>query len=109
MADAESTVPGTEAVAAPPDGPPRAFQVAALARAKYDLSDALFADTGPLVVEDAVAAQEVAAAVNRVREAPRFPERAVGAADLAAAALIQEILRCAVVRQAAAGEGRGMG
>ncbi|HSQ36388.1 MAG TPA: alpha-amylase family glycosyl hydrolase, partial [Acidimicrobiia bacterium] len=46
---------------------------------------------------------------NRVREAPRFPERAVGAADLAAAALIQEILRCAVVRQAAAGEGRGMG
>ena len=109
MADAEPTAPGTEAGAAVPNGPPRAFQVAAPARARYDLSDALFAETGPLVVEDAAAAQEVAAAVNRVREAPRFPERAVGAADLAAAALIQEILRFVVARQATAGEGRGMG
>ena len=108
MADEEPTLPATEAAATAPDGPPRAFQVAAPARAKYDLSDALFADTGPLVVEDAAAAQEVAAAVNRVREAPRFPERAVGAADLAAAALIQEILRYVVARQAAAGEGRAM-
>src|SRR4030067_280695 len=64
---------------------------------------------GPGAGEGAAASQEVAAAVSRVREAPRFPERAVGAADLAAAALIQEILRCALGGPAAAGGGRGGG
>ena len=108
MADEEPAVFAIGAAAVASDGPPRAFQVAAPARAKYDLSDAFFSDTGPLVVESAMAAQEVAAAVNRVREAPRFPERAVGASDLAAAALIQEVLRCVLAGQAAAGEGRGM-
>ncbi len=110
MTDAEP-IPGPEAQTAPavPGSTARAFQVAAPARAKYDLSDALFAESGPLVVGDAEAAQEVAGAMNVVREAPRFPERAVGAADLAAAALIQEILRYVVARQAAVGEGQAMG
>jgi glycosidase len=108
MADAEPIGPGG-VEAALPDGTARAFQVAGPARARYDLADSLFAESGPLVVGDAEAAQEVAAAMNLVREAPRFPERAVGAADLAAAALIQEILRYVIDQQAQAGEGQGMG
>ncbi len=106
MADREPATPEPTS-AGPPGATARAFQVAAPARARYDLPDVLFAETGPLVVGDAQAAAELAAAINGVREAPRFPERAVGAADLAAAALIQEILRHVMGRQV--GAGRGMG
>ncbi|MBS1195637.1 MAG: hypothetical protein H6R33_357, partial [Actinobacteria bacterium] len=108
MADTEPPTPASETAAGPFDAP-RAFQVAAPARAQYDLSDALFAETGPLVVGDAEAAREVAGAMNLVREAPRFPERAVAAGDLAAAALIQEILRYVVAGRAGAEPARSMG
>ena len=105
MADPDSAPPA-EPVLPPAAGvaEARAFQVAAEARAGYALEDAHFAATGPLVV-DGASAQEVAAAMNRVREAARFPERAVWAGDLAAAALIQEILRYVIACQAAGGEG----
>ena len=85
----------------------RAFQVAVAARAGYGLEDDCFAASGPLLV-GGESAHEVAAAMNRVREAARFPERAVWAGDLAAAALIQEILRYVISRQAAAGERKGL-
>ncbi|MBN2113035.1 MAG: alpha-amylase [Acidimicrobiia bacterium] len=44
--------------------------------------------------------------MNRERQAVRYPERAVWAGDLAAAALIQEILRYVIARQAVAAEGQ---
>jgi len=93
----------------PPSEPeaPRAFQVAREARAGYSFDDAHFAASGPLLV-GVEAAQEVAAAMNRVREAARFPERAVWAGDLAAAALIQEILRYVIARRAAVTGGEAL-
>ncbi len=108
MAEAEDA-PVEEAAPSPIVGgeAARAFQVAAEARAGYGLADAFFAATGPLAVGGATA-QEVAAAMNRVRESARFPERAVWAGDLAAAALIQEILRYVIARQAAAGDGKAL-
>jgi len=77
----------------------RAFQVAADARATYAIDDALFAETGPLVLSDAGAALQLAAVMNEVRRAPYFPERSVRAGDLMAAALIQEILRYLLAAQ----------
>ncbi len=108
MADADSvpveeTAPGSVLGA----GEARAFQVAGGARTGYQLDDAYFAATGPLAL-GGVSAQEVAALMNRVREPARFPDRAVWAGDLAAAALIQEILRYVIARQAAAGDGRAL-
>jgi glycosidase len=107
-----ATPPGSPAAGAEADSPVgtvRAFQVAADARTCYQLPDDLFAESGPLALSGAASAQQLAAAMNSVRQAPLFPERAVRAGELTAAALIQEILRHVVDLQSAAGEGTDLG
>ena len=79
----------------------RAFRVGAPVRSAYELPDDLFDRIGPLAFPDPAAARAAADAVNLRRDARRFPERAVSGGDLMAAALIQEILRFVVARQAA--------
>ncbi len=76
-----------------PYGELRAFQVSAAARARYGIDAAFFAETGPLVLADAGAAQSLADAMNRTRDAERFPERGVRGSDLLAGALVQEAMR----------------
>ena len=72
--------------------PARAFQVSASARDRYAIDSDLFTETGPLGLGDPEAAKRLAEAVNRVRDADRFPERAVSGSELLAAALVQEAL-----------------
>jgi len=87
----------------------RAFRVAAEARSGYGLDDEVFDPIGPLAIEDPAEARLVARSINEVREARRFPERAVSGGDVMAAALIQEILRLVVARQVAQTEGAALG
>ncbi|MDX1690441.1 MAG: alpha-amylase family glycosyl hydrolase [Acidimicrobiia bacterium] len=82
----------------------RAFAVAADARSAYDLEDEYFVPEGPLAFADDLDAQELAARVNDLRRVDRYPERAVGAGDLMAAALIQEITRIVLGRRLAASD-----
>ena len=79
----------------------RAFAVVSDARRSYAISDDLFVDEGPLAFATDVDALAVAAAVNEARDIHAYPERAVSAGDLMAAALIQEILRVLMDRQVA--------
>jgi glycosidase len=82
------------------DSPARAFGVRSDARAALGLDDDVFLDTGPLALASIDAAREVAGALNRLVDAPRYPEQAVRAGDLMAAALVQEILRLVIALQA---------
>ncbi|HSG80097.1 MAG TPA: alpha-amylase family glycosyl hydrolase, partial [Acidimicrobiia bacterium] len=72
------------------------------ARRGFGIDDGLFAPEGPLAFSDAEDAQRVAAAVNEARDVRAFPERAVHAGDLMAAALIQEVIRVVLERRAGA-------
>jgi len=66
------------------------------ARERYSLPDELLSAHGNLVVRDYAAAQRVAHTMNARRDAERFPESAVRAGELYAAALLQEMLRLIV-------------
>jgi glycosidase len=80
----------------------RAFAVVADARRSLAIDDELFAPEGPLAFTDEEDAQRLAAAVNEARETRAYPERAVSAGDLMAAALIQEVIRVVLERSAGA-------
>ena len=68
----------------------------ASARQHYGFSDELLAPTGALQVPTFGAAQRLSGTLNDVRDARRFPESAVRAGELYAAALVQEMLRLIV-------------
>jgi glycosidase len=77
----------------------RAFHVRSDARSRFALEDRFFARGGPLGLLSLSDAQQLAAAINDAVDARRFPEQAVRAGELYAAALLQEILRIVVVLQ----------
>ena len=68
----------------------------ASARERYGFSEDVLAEGGPLQVPTFGAAQRLSGAINDVRDARRFPESAVRAGELYAAALVQEMLRLIV-------------
>ncbi len=68
----------------------------ASAQTRYGFADEVRAEQGQLQVVDYPAAQGLAATINRVRDAEHFPESAVRASELYAAALVQEMLRLIV-------------
>jgi glycosidase len=74
----------------------REFHVSRRVRDRYGLSDALFSVTGNVVLADFGAARELAHAINTGRDLARFPERAIGAGELNAMGLIDEVLHLVV-------------
>jgi glycosidase len=68
----------------------------AQAQTRYGFPDDARAEQGQLRVADYSAAQRLAETINRTREVDRFPESAVRAGELYAAALVQELLRLIV-------------
>ena len=68
----------------------------AAAGARYGFPDDARTEGGQLAVPDYRAAQRLSDTVNRMRGADRFPESAVRAGELYAAALVQETLRLVV-------------
>ena len=68
----------------------------ASARQRYGFSEDFLAEGGPLQVPTFTAAQRLSGTINEVRDARRFPESAVRAGELYAAALVQEMLRLIV-------------
>jgi glycosidase len=74
----------------------REFHVSRQARERYGLSEALFSLTGNVVLADFGAARELAHRINAGRDVGRFPERAIGAGELNAMGLIDEVLHLVV-------------
>ncbi len=68
----------------------------ALARERYGFPGTMLAEGGPLQVPSFSAAQRLSSTINDARDAQRFPESAVRAGELYAAALVQEMLRLIV-------------
>ena len=68
----------------------------ASARERYGFPEEMLAEGGPLQVPTFGAAQRLSGTMNDVRDARRFPESAVRAGELYAAALVQEMLRLIV-------------
>jgi glycosidase len=74
----------------------REFHVSRRARDRYGLSDTLFSLTGNVVLADFRAARELAHRINSGRDLMRFPDRAIGAGELNAMGLIDEVLHLVV-------------
>ena len=74
----------------------REFHVSRQARERYGLSEALFSLTGNVVLADFGAARELAHTINAGRDLAKFPERAIGAGELNAMGLIDEVLHLVV-------------
>ena len=68
----------------------------AVARERYAFPEGRIGAQGALQVQNLGAAQTLAKNVNDARDAKRFPESAVRAGELYAAALVQEMLRLIV-------------
>ncbi len=68
------------------------------AQARYAFDDAVRAEHWGLLVANSREAQGLAAHINRVRDAVRFPETSIKGGELYASALIQELLRRVVAR-----------
>ena len=73
-----------------------ALPLRASAQTRYGFAGEMRAEQGQLQVADYGVAQGLAATINRVRDAEQFPESAVRAGELYAAALVQEMLRLIV-------------
>ena len=70
--------------------------LSASAKARYNFSEDALGAQGTLQIETFAAAQRLSGTLNDVRDARRFPESAVRAGELYAAALVQEMLRLIV-------------
>ncbi|NBC96757.1 MAG: alpha-amylase, partial [Deinococcus-Thermus bacterium] len=68
----------------------REFHVSLEARRRYDVDASLVDLRGRVLVVDPKAAERLATAMNRAREAGRFPEAAVSGAEIVAAGVLDE-------------------
>jgi glycosidase len=66
------------------------FHIGRSARERYQFAETLFSYTGNVVLADMPACRELTHRMNKVREADKFPERAVHAGALYAMGLIDE-------------------
>ncbi len=79
-----------------PCGGRRHLHVSTLARQRYGLRGELFGLRGRLLLGDLSRAHDIAEAINGVREASRYPETAVRAGEIYAAALIHELMHALI-------------
>ncbi|HET7340693.1 MAG TPA: alpha-amylase family glycosyl hydrolase, partial [Methylomirabilota bacterium] len=73
------------------DGAAFEFHIAREARDRYGFADRLFSVTGNVVIADLAASRELAHRMNAVRDASRFPDRAVNPGALNAMGLLDEV------------------
>ena len=70
--------------------------LSASAKTRYGFAEDILGAQGALQIETFASAQTLSQTINEVRDARRFPESAVRAGELYAAALVQEMLRLIV-------------
>jgi glycosidase len=68
------------------------FHVSRLSRDRYGFEESLFSTSGNVIFADFSAARRFADKMNKVRNAARYPDRAVKASDINAMGLIDEVL-----------------
>ena len=74
------------------------FHIGRNARERYQFAETLFSYTGNVVLADMPACRELTHRMNTVREAEKFPERAVHAGALYAMGLIDEASHVLIAR-----------
>ena len=72
------------------------FHVSRLSREKYDFDQSLFRFDGNVIFTNFLAARQFTQKINQKRDLVNFPESAIGAGDINATGLIDEILHLVV-------------